>query len=56
MGTNKIKKLRGKDILLLPTQRGTWLAQPVEHVTLYLRVVGSSPMLGVEPTLKKHKL
>ena len=31
---------------------GAWLAQSVEHVTLDLEVVGSSPMLGVEITLK----
>ena len=30
--------------------RGTWLAQFVEHVTLDLGVVISSPMLDVEPT------
>ena len=30
--------------------RGTWLAQLVEHVTLDLRVVSSSPMVGVEIT------
>ena len=33
--------------------RGTWLAQWVEHVTLDLRVVSSSPMLGVELTEKR---
>ena len=33
--------------------RGLWLAQPVEHVTLNLRVVNLSPMLGMKPTLKK---
>lgn len=30
--------------------RGAWLAQSVEHRTLDLRVVSSSPTLGVEPT------
>ena len=30
-----------------------WLAQLVEHVTLDLGVVSSSPMLGVEVTLQK---
>ena len=28
--------------------QGTWLARSVEHVTLGLSVVGSSPMLSVE--------
>ena len=30
-----------------------WLAQSVEHVTLDLKVVSTSPLLGVEITLKK---
>ena len=30
--------------------RGTWLVQSMKHATLDLRVVGSSPMLGVEIT------
>ena len=30
--------------------RGTWLAQSVEHMTLDLRVVSSSPMLSVKIT------
>ena len=29
---------------------GTWLAQTVEHVTLDLKVMSLSPMLGVEIT------
>ena len=29
---------------------GAWLAHSVQHVTLDLRVMSSSPMLGVEPT------
>lgn len=33
--------------------RGTWLAQSVEDAALDLEVVGSSPTLGVEITLKK---
>ena len=33
--------------------QGAWLAQSVGHVTLDLGVVGSSPTLGVEITLKK---
>ena len=32
--------------------RGTWLAQCVEHVTPDLEVVSSSPILGLEVTLK----
>ena len=32
---------------------GKWLAQSVEHATLDLGVVSSSPMVGVEPTFKK---
>ena len=35
--------------------RGAWLAQLVEHVTLDLQVVNSSPMLNIELTLKKKK-
>jgi len=33
-----------------PHEWGTWLAQSVEHVTLYLTVMSSSPTLGMEPT------
>ena len=33
--------------------QGTWLAQSVKHATLDLRVMHSSPTLGVEPTSKK---
>ena len=33
----------------LKSLRGTWLAQSVEHKTLDLKVVRSSPRLGVEP-------
>ena len=36
----------------MSTQRGTWLAQLVEHVSVNLRVVSLSPT-GVEITLKK---
>ena len=35
--------------------RGIWLAQSVEHVTIDLQVVSSSPMLDTEITLKKIK-
>ena len=31
-----------------------WLAQLVEHVTLNLRVLSSSPTLGVEPIIEKE--
>jgi len=34
----------------LKAERGTWLARLVEHATLDLRVVSSSPMLGKELT------
>ena len=30
--------------------RDAWLAQPVQHATLDLTVMSSSPALGVEPT------
>ena len=33
---------------------GTWRVQSVEHVTLDLGVVSSSPMLGVEITFKNR--
>ena len=32
---------------------GAWQAQSVERMTLDLRVMSSSPMLGMEPTYKK---
>lgn len=32
------------------TFRGTWLAQVVKHVTLDLRIMSLSPMVGVEVT------
>ena len=35
---------------------GTWLALPVEHGTLELKVASLSPMLGVESTLKKYQM
>ena len=39
------------DLLVKKRQRqDTWLAQPVEPVTLDLGIVNSSPMLGVEIT------
>jgi len=31
-------------------KRGTWLVQSVEHVTLDLAVLSSSPVLGAEIT------
>ena len=33
---------------------GAWLAQSEEHVTLDLRIMSSSPMLGIEVILKKN--
>lgn len=38
---------------IVKSLKGAWLAQSVEHVTLNLRVVNSSPTLDVEITLKK---
>lgn len=35
------------------TSRRTWLAQSVEHMTLHLWVMSSSPTMGVELTFKK---
>jgi len=35
--------------------RGTWLTQLVEHVTLDLGVVSSSPTLDMEPTSKNKQ-
>ena len=32
---------------------GAWQAQYLEHATFDLRIVSSSPMLGIEPTLKR---
>ena len=34
---------------------GAWLAQLVEHATLDLRVMSSSPTVHIEFTLKKKK-
>lgn len=34
---------------------GAWLSQSVERVTLDLWIVSSSPIVGVEITLKKKK-
>lgn len=35
---------------------GTWLAQLAEHVTLELRILSSSPMLGIDMDLKLKSL
>ena len=35
---------------------GTWLIQWVQHATLDLRIMSSSPTLGIEPTLEKKKM
>ena len=45
--------LKLKDVL--KSVLDAWLAQSVEHVTLALEVVSSSPTLGVEITLKSLK-
>ena len=45
-----VMTLRG--LLQIQTDQSFWPAQPMEHVTSDLRVLGSSPMLGVEITLK----
>ena len=37
-------------------RRGTWLAQSGEHAILDLRVLSSSPTLGVEITFFKKKV
>jgi len=34
---------------------GTWLAQSAEHVALDVRVMSSSPMLGIEHTFKNKR-
>ena len=34
-------------------KRCTWLAQAEEGAALYLKVMGSSPLLGMDPTFKK---
>ena len=47
----KINKLKTKKMMM----RGHWMAQSVKHATLNLRVVSSSPMLGVETIKKKKK-
>ena len=47
-GTHRKKKKR--KIIAKKCSRGSWLAQLVEHETLDLRVVSSSPMLCVEIT------
>lgn len=42
--------------LKLPAGKwGPWLAHLVEHVALDLRVMKSSPMFGIEITLKRKK-
>ena len=41
---------------MLPEYRGIWLAQSIEHATVDLGVMSSSPRLGVEITTKKKLL
>ena len=43
-------------LLLKMADSGAWLAQLVDHVTHDLRVIGSSPTLDIEFTLKKKNL
>ena len=38
------------NVLKIPPSKGTWLVQLVEHVALDLRVISSSPTLGMEIT------
>lgn len=40
----------------LKSHWNAWLAQPIEHATLDLGVMSSSPTLGVEMTLKNKSL
>ena len=47
---NFIKRVRSTAIIKNACFRGAWLAQSVEHVTLDLRAMSSSPMLGQELT------
>ena len=49
----KLKQFSNKsDVLYLRENNygGAWLAQLVEHVTLDLGIVSSSPTIGIEPT------
>ena len=41
------------NILLKKENKGYLAGSVVDHVTLHLRVMSSSPTLGVEPTLKE---
>ena len=46
----KLKSKSNFGVQIIVTYWGTWLAQLVEHWSLDLEVVSSSPMLGVEIT------
>ena len=46
----QIKLFQKEKFIINEVQVVTWLAQPVEHVTLDLWVVSSSPTLGAEIT------
>ena len=46
--------VKGRDARLSRRFWDAWLAQSVEHVTLDLRVLSSSLMLGIEMTFKKQ--
>lgn len=47
---NTIIKKQREVITKSPSYWGTWLVHVVEHATLGLRMVSSSPMLDMEPT------
>ena len=51
----KFKKKKQKDIIKDIKRRVAWLAQSVEHVTLDLGILSSSPTFDVEITFKKTK-
>lgn len=42
-------------LIIIQYFRDAWLAQLQEHVTLDLRELSSSPMLGMEPIFKNFK-
>ena len=54
-GRRSVFSQHSKTFFNNPLNRGTWLAQSEERVTLDSGVVSSSPTLGVEITLKKKE-
>ena len=54
-GTHNVLSSIVKSLQRVPTVSTARLAQSVEHETLNLRVVGSSPTLGASFYLLKHK-